>query len=160
LEDRFDEYKIKPNDMKTTITEHVNKLKDNMKEVRETVVGHVKNLREKADDHVNKLVEKAKEVKGKVESEILKHAKKMNERFEELMQQYENAMARAVSMRNEAEANLKRVMEQMSNGSLVMYEKAKRLATENVEVAKGYMNKVQDVFTKQIVKLTLEVGFG
>jgi ElaB/YqjD/DUF883 family membrane-anchored ribosome-binding protein len=131
-----------------------------MKEVRETVVGHVKNLREKADDHVNKLVEKAKEVKGKVESEILKHAKKMNERFEELMQQYENAMARAVSMRNEAEANLKRVMEQMSNGSLVMYEKAKRLATENVEVAKGYMNKVQDVFTKQIVKLTLEVGFG
>jgi ElaB/YqjD/DUF883 family membrane-anchored ribosome-binding protein len=160
LEDRFDEYKIKANDMKTTITEHVNKLKDNMKEVRETVVGHVKNLREKADDHVNKLVEKAKEVKGKVESEILKHAKKINERFEELMQQYENAMARAVSMRNEAEANLKRVMEQMSNGSLVMYEKAKRLATENVEVAKGYMNKVQDVFTKQIVKLTLEVGFG
>ena len=146
--------------MKTTITDHVNKLKDNMKEVRETVVGHVKNLREKADDHVNKLVEKAKEVKGKVESEILKHAKKINERFEELMQQYENAMARAVSMRNEAEANLKRVMGQMSNGSQVMYEKAKRLATENVEVAKGYMNKVQDVFTKQIVKLTLEVGFG
>ena len=146
--------------MKTTITEHVNKLKDNMKEVRETVVGHVKNLREKADDHVNKLVEKAKEVKGKVESEILKHAKKINERFEELMQQYENAMARAVSMRNEAEANLKRVMEQMSNGSQVMYEKAKRLATQKVEVAKGYMNKVQDVFTKQIEKLTLEVGFG
>jgi ElaB/YqjD/DUF883 family membrane-anchored ribosome-binding protein len=146
--------------MKTTITDHVNKLKDNMKEVRETVVGHVKNLREKADDHVNKLVEKAKEVKGKVESEILKHAKKINERFEELMQQYENAMARAVSMRNEAEANLKRVMEQMSNGSQVMYEKAKRLATQKVEVAKGYMNKVQDVFTKQIEKLTLEVGFG
>jgi ElaB/YqjD/DUF883 family membrane-anchored ribosome-binding protein len=160
LEDRFDEYKIKANDMKTTITDHVNKLKDNMKEVRETVVGHVKNLREKADDHVNKLVEKAKEVKGKVESEILKHAKKINERFEELMQQYENAMARAVSMRNEAEANLKRVMEQMSNGSQVMYEKAKRLATQKVEVAKGYMNKVQDVFTKQIEKLTLEVGFG
>ena len=58
--------------MKTTITEHVNKLKDNMKEVRETVVGHVKNLREKADDHVNKLVEKAKEVKGKLEYEIQK----------------------------------------------------------------------------------------
>jgi hypothetical protein len=69
------------------------------------------------------------------------------------MQQYENAMARAVSMRNEAEANLKRVMGQMSNGSLVMYEKAKRLATENVEVAKGYMNKVQYVFTKQMEKL-------
>jgi hypothetical protein len=38
----------------------------------------VKNFRENADDHVNKLVEKAKEVKERVESEIQKQAKKIN----------------------------------------------------------------------------------
>jgi ElaB/YqjD/DUF883 family membrane-anchored ribosome-binding protein len=161
MQDKLGEYKDKADDLKTTITDHVNKLKENMKEVRETVLERVQNLRQKANEHVDKLVEKAKEMKETVQSEIQKRAERMKGKFEEMMQQYEKAMARAIAMQKEAEANLRQVMEQMSNGSQELYERAKLLAGENVEVARGYVDKVQDIFMKQIEKFTLEVSiFG
>ena len=138
----------------------MDKLKDNMKDIRETVVGHVQDIRQKFGDHLNTLMEKAKEMKGKVQTEVEKKIQVLKGKFENLTQQYEGAMADALWMRKEAEDILKKVIAQMPSGSQDLYEKAKKLATENVEIAKGYMDKVQDAFKKQMEKFTLQVCLG
>ena len=102
-------------------------------------------------------MEKAKEMKGKVQEEAQKKVEVLKGKFEQLVQQYEKSLEDAVSMRKDAEDTLRKVIEQMSSGSQDLYEKAKQFATENVEVAKGYMKKVQDTFTQQLAKFAWEV---
>ena len=136
------------------------KLKDNMKDMRETVAGQVQNLTEKAGIQLNKLMEKAKEMKGQAQKEFQKKVEMLKGKFEQLVQQYEKSLEDAVSMRKDAEDTLKKVMEQMSSGSQDLFEKAKKLATDNIEIAKGYMEKLQDTFTQQLEKFTWEVRFA
>lgn len=147
VEDKVEQYTDKAMEMKTTITGHVNKLKDHVDTVRETVVDHVENI-------TQKLVEKAQELREMA----MKQVEKIKKRYDDFLKQYENALERAVEMLRQAEADLKKVLARLCNGSQGLYERAKELATNNIRVAQGYMNKVQEVFTKQMERLTSQVS--
>lgn len=111
------------------------------------------------NEHVNTVLEKATDLKETLQTKIHQQADKMKQTLGDWTTQYKAAMAKASSMQKDAEANLRRVISQMSNGSQVMFEKAKGIAMENLEIAKGYASKMHEMFKLQLEWFALGVSF-
>lgn len=130
-----------------------------MDEFHANVMKHMQSMKKKADQHVKKMFEKAKDLKTTLKTRAQKTATEMQKNLDALMKQYKIALATAMGMQKDAEENLRKVMERMSNGSQVIFQKAYEIAVKNVENSKKYMNEVQSYFVKLLSKLLFKVSF-
>ncbi|XP_046840650.1 cytadherence high molecular weight protein 2-like [Xenia sp. Carnegie-2017] len=152
--------KDKVNDYRTTANNLTTKMKENMDEFHANVMKHMQSMQKKADQHVKKMFEKAKDLKTTLKTRAQKTATEMQKNLDALMKQYYIALATAMGMQKDAEENLRKVMERMSNGSQVIFQKAYEIAVKNVENSKKYMNEVQSYFVKLLSKLLFKETGG